>query len=69
MTKEEFLPIIEAAIDSGFRKCYFANGNSSMFSKGKIYFNITGIYEYKKWQFLKVAECTKENLQKIGVGI
>jgi hypothetical protein len=69
MTKEEFLPVIQAAIDSGFRKCYFAKGNGSTLYKGKIYFNITGTYEYKNWQFVKVAECTKENLQKIGVGI
>lgn len=67
MTKEEFLPIVEKAIDNGFRKCYIAKQNVSLLFKDKTYFNISGIYEYKNYQFIKVADATPENLEKIGV--
>ena len=64
MTKEEFLPIVQKAIDNGFRKCYIKKQNASLLFKDKIYFNISGIYEYKNYQFNKICDLTEENLEK-----
>lgn len=64
MTKEEFLKIMQKVIDKGFRKCYIKKQNASLLFKDKIYFNISGIYEYKNSKFNKICDLTEENLEK-----
>ena len=64
MTKEEFLKIVQKAIDNGFRKCYLAKAKAHLLFKGNIYFNMSGIYKYEKWSFTKLGDLTEENLKK-----
>lgn len=65
MEKEEFLKLMEKAIDMGFRKCYIKKLNATVLFKGNIYFNISGIYKYENGQFKKICALTEENLDTI----
>ena len=64
MKQKEFEEIVQMAIDDGFRKCYIKKVDAHLLFKGNIYFNLSGIYEYKNYRFNKLGELTKENLQK-----
>lgn len=64
MEKEEFLKLMEKAIDMGFRKCYIKKLNATVLFKDNIYFNRSGIYEYKNSKFNKICDLTEENLEK-----
>lgn len=65
-TKEDkkFLELVQKAYDKGFRKCFIKKVNAMLMFKGKIYFNMTGIYTYANSRFFKLCDFSEENLNK-----
>lgn len=64
MTEQQFLILINKAMDAGFRKCYIKKVNAHLMFKGNIYFNMTGVYKYEKGRFIKLSDLTQEGLKK-----
>ena len=64
MTEQQFMSFVAKAEDIGFRKCYIKKINALLMFKGKIYFNMTGVYKYEKGRFVKLSDLTEESMKK-----
>lgn len=69
MNNEEFLELVKKSEEKGFRKCYIKKVDCTLMFKDNIYFNMIGIYEYKKWKFNLLAKIDdKEKVKKYILG-
>lgn len=65
MTEQQFLILINKAMDAGWRKVYIKKANAHLMFKGNIYFNMSGLYKYENGRFVKLAELTQESLKNL----
>ena len=67
MIFKNFLKIVEAAKDNGYRETYLKKINVIFLQKDNIFFNMSGIYTYKKGKFFLLCDFIKEKLTKIKI--
>lgn len=64
MIFKNFLKIVEVAKDNGYRETYLKKINVIFLQKDNLFFNMSGIYTYKKGRFILLCNFVKEKLTK-----